>query len=241
VSLWRVEIVEFRRHELDFTSSGQGNHRTTAVFADGTEIINALDLFDTTEEPMQTLICGACGQTGCEVGNRIVVRRLEGGILLMPAFDAMAEGDQELAEYAPPYFVSTRGSAFIKGPALAMLAARVPFFADPDRWPPLTMRDSVRLLQWNAPARALGQFPERPRLREELIATASHGTGREAFDALEAAIAASGDDVRPVKLVAGESVFFYLEDAGHLTWEPLTFDGGRYRLALAPGVGVEPA
>jgi hypothetical protein len=102
------------------------------------------------------------------------------------------------------------------------------------------MRESVRLLQWDAPSRALGAFPDRPRLREELMAAASHGKGREAYDALEQAIAASLDDVRPVRLVAGESVSFYLDEVRYPAWEPLTFDEGVYRLALAPGVGVEP-
>ena len=51
MSLWMVERVEFRRRELDFRSSGQGNHATTSVIADGIEIINALDLFDTEDDP----------------------------------------------------------------------------------------------------------------------------------------------------------------------------------------------
>jgi hypothetical protein len=53
MSLWMVERVEFQPRELDFTSSGQGRRRTTAVVADGTEIINALDLFDSEEDPMR--------------------------------------------------------------------------------------------------------------------------------------------------------------------------------------------
>ena len=241
MSLWRVKQIEFRRRELDFTSSGQGKHSTTAVIADETEIINALDLFDTEEDPMQTIVCESCGFSGCEGGSRVVVRRLDGGILVMPAFDAMAEGDWELTEYQPPYFISKLGSALIQGSALAMLATRVPFLADADRWPPVTMRDCVRLLQWEAPARALGAFPDRPKLREELFAAASHGTGREAYDALEKTIAASLDDARPARLVVGESVSFYLDEARYPAWEPLTFDGSAYRLALASGVGVESA
>ena len=143
----------------------------------------------------------------------------------MPAFEAMADGGSDLTKYGPPYFVSKRGSAFLRGAALAALAARVPFFADPQRWPPLTMRESVLLLQWDAPSRVLGEFPDKPRLREEAISAASHGTGREAYDALGAAIEASSGDSRPATLVSGEPVFFYLDQAGFPEWTPLTFDG----------------
>lgn len=240
MSLWTVERVECRRRELDFTSSGQGRHMTTAVIADGTEIINALDLVDAAEDPIQTFVCEECGYPGCASGNRICVRRLDGGILLMPAFEAMA-GSREFTDYGPPYFVSKRGSAFFRGGALVALASRVPFFADPQRWPALTMRESVLLLQWAAPTRVLGEFPDKPRLREEVVSAASHGIGREAYDALGAAIEASSGDGRPAMLISGKPVFFYLDQAGFPDWAPLTFDRIKYRLALAEGIGVEPA
>lgn len=240
MSLWTVERVEFRRRELDFTSSEQGKRMTTSVLADGTEIINSLDLFDDEGDPIQTIVCEQCGFSGCERGNRVSVRRLDGGILFMPAFEAMAEGGLDAAEYGPPYFVSKRGSAFLRGAALAALASRVPFFADPQRWPSMTMRESALLLQWDAPTRVLGEFPDKPRLREELLAAASHGTGREAYDALGMAIEAASGDSRPVSLVSGEPVFFYLDQAGFPDWTPLAFDGTKYRLALAAGIGVEP-
>jgi len=87
---------------------------------------------------------------------------------------------------------------------------------------------------------ALGKFPGKPRFKEELISAASHGAGREAYDALQQAIAATSNDDRPVKVVAGEAVYFYLGKAGSFEWTPLTFDGERYRLALSAGLGVEP-
>jgi hypothetical protein len=102
------------------------------------------------------------------------------------------------------------------------------------------MREAVRLLQWGAPVAALGKFPDKPRLREELISTASHGAGREAYDALEKSSEAALNDARPARLVAGEAVFFYVGETGYPEWTPLTFDGTRYRLALAAGLGVEP-
>jgi putative acetyltransferase len=238
MSLWIVERVEFQARELDFTSSGLGNHRTTAVIADGTEIINALDLFDSTEDPLQPIVCGDCGHSGCTIGNRVVARRLGDGFLLMPAFEAMARGTIEREEYGPPYFVERHGSAFFRGKTLAELAARIPFFADPERWPALTVREAVLLLQWGAPSGVLGAFPDQPRLCEERIAAASHGAGCEAQAALARALARSAGDARAVMTVPGEPVIFYLDQAGFPEWAPLTFDGTTYRLALAAGLGV---
>ena len=60
-----VDRVEFRRRELDFTSSEQGKHMTTSVVADGTELINALDLIDSEGDPIQTSVCEQCGVSGC--------------------------------------------------------------------------------------------------------------------------------------------------------------------------------
>jgi hypothetical protein len=240
MSLWMVERVQFRTRELDFSSAGLANHRTTSVLADGTEIINALDLVEATEDPIQVIICDACGTPGCGGGNRIVVRRFADGIVLLPAFDAMAAGSWELTEYGPPYFVAKHGSAFFRGRALAALEERIPFFADPMRWPALTAREAVLILQWDAPSRVLGTYPEPPRLREDQISAVSHGAGREPYAALELAIARSLADPRPVTPVAGEAVIFYLDQAGFPEWAPLTFDGAEYRLALAAGMGIEP-
>lgn len=241
MSLWTVETVEFRARELDFSSAGGGKHATTAVIADDTEIVNALDLVDTTEDPIALIVCGHCGTPGCAGGNRVQVRRFGDGILIMPAFDAMAAGDWELAEYGPPSYLSRRGAALFRGRSLAKLERRIPFFADLDRWPPLIGRDAARLIQWDAPARALGTFPDKPRLRSELIAAAATGTVPEAEAALAATLERFATDARPVQPLPGEPVTFYLDQAGFPEWAPLTFDGTTYRLALAVGIGCEAA
>jgi hypothetical protein len=240
VSLWTIETVEFRPQEFDFSSSGGSKRTTTALIADGTEIINALDLVDTKEDPIAVIACDQCGTPGCGGGNRVQVRRLGDGILIVPAFDAMAAGEWEQTEYGPPYFLTKRGPALFRGRALAKLERHLPFLADPDCWPPLTAREAVLLIQWDAPARALGTFPEKPRLRSEVIAEASSGTVSAAEAALSAAIDRFAADPRPVRTVPGEPLTFYLDQAGFPEWSPLTYDGTTYRLALADGIGWEP-
>jgi hypothetical protein len=241
VSLWTVETVEFRGRELDFTSSGGSKRATTALFADGTEIINALNFIDTKDDPIAFMVCEQCGTPGCSGGNRVQVRGFGDGILIVPAFDAMAAGDWEQTEYGPPYFLTKRGPALFRGRALATLERRLPSLADPDRWPPLTAREAVLLLQWEAPARVLGTFPEKPRLRTELIAETATGTVSDAEAALSAAIDRFLADPRPVRTVPGEPLTFYLDQAGFPEWCPLTYDGTTYRLALADGIGWEPS
>jgi hypothetical protein len=122
--------------------------------------------------------------------------------------------------------------------AFDSLAARVPGLADLRRWPSLNLREAALLVQWEAPLRILGQFPNPPQLREELIAAASHGVGHEAHTALGDLLKRSLADERSAVPVPGEPVTFYLDQAGSPEWQGLTFDGSMYRLAVMPGVGV---
>ena len=92
-----VDRVEFRRRELDFTSSEQGKHMTTSVVADGTELINALDLIDSEGDPIQTSVCEQCGfQRLCQWRPRFHTAP-RWRCLFMPAFEAMADGGSDLA------------------------------------------------------------------------------------------------------------------------------------------------
>jgi hypothetical protein len=240
--MWKVNKVEFRPHQLDFASSGLGIHPTTAVVADGLEIVNGMDLLDTAIQPLQILVCGHCGTPGCGSGNRVLVRRLEEGVVLVPAFEYMSRGPWELSEYSPPYFMERNGVPWFKGPALAELAREMPLLADPGCWPPLTMREAALLLQWEAPNGALAKFPEAPVPRSEAVAAVTHGEDHATIAELARILALASSDSRPAKLVQEEPVTFYLETGlSPDEWKPLTTDGVTFRIALAEGLGVSAA
>jgi hypothetical protein len=241
--MWPVERIAFRSRGLDFSSSGGGRHSTTSIVADGTEIVNAIDLLeldtdDPVAEPVQVIVCESCGTSGCNSGDRVSFRRLDDGLLMIPAFNAMAAGPWELVEYGSPHFMRKRGVPLLRGQALQDLRGRLPELARLDRWPSLTIREAALLVQWEAPSRVLGQFPDAPTLREDMIAAVSHGAGHEACTALNELLRSAASDERPAVPIPGEPVTFYLEQGGHPEWQCLTVEGETYRLALAPGSGV---
>ena len=239
--MWIVEKIETRSHEMDFSSSGQGRHATTSLIADGIEIVNALDLLDLTEdadEPIQLIICNACGYLGCSSGNRVSFRRLADGLLFIPSFDAMARGIWEADEYSPPSFIHKKGAPFFRRHSLDALSSHLPIVRDLSRWPILKAREAALLLQWEAPARVLGDFPAEPRSRRDLILTDTQDTGAEVLQSLDRLLAEAHGSERPVSLIDGEAVTFYLDQAGYPEWEPLVRADDGYRLALARGQGL---
>jgi hypothetical protein len=241
--MWTVERVEFRKRELDFRSAGMGRHATTAVLFDGVEIVNALDLVDpddteSEETTIQVIVCQHCGTPGCESGNRVTFKRLDQGLVMMPAFDTMASGESGRTEYGPPSFMRKHGPPFLRGHALSSLHERVPVLANPARWPWLTVREAALLIQFGATSRLLGEFPSPPRLRTELVAGVSHGEGEEAMVALDALLSAARTDDRRATMVPGEAVTFHLDQAAYPEWQGLTVAGTTYRLAVAAGLGL---
>lgn len=241
--MWIVDQIESREREFDFGSSGLDRHSTAGLFADGVEIVNALDLVDFSADAdgaIQLIVCDYCGTPGCNAGNRVSFRRLDDGLLMIPSFASMARGDWEMTEYGPPHFIAKRGAPLFSDGALHAVLARLPALVGPSSWPPLNSREAALLLQWEAPYRVLGEFPDPPRLHKNMILAAAHGSELEILDTfrklLDDALAAE----QPVSTTRGEPVTFYLDldHAGYPEWEPVALVGGQYRLALAPGVGL---
>ena len=61
--MWQIKNPEVKPATLDFSSSGQGKLQVNQLFADGIELINALELVEWYSEDTQFLVCEACEQT----------------------------------------------------------------------------------------------------------------------------------------------------------------------------------
>lgn len=239
--MWIVRRVEARRRELDFSSAGLGRHSTTSLLADGIEIVNALDLLDVDEdprEPLQVLVCEQCGMEGCRSGNRVAFRNFDDGLLLIPAFAAMAPGVWERDEYGPPPFLLERGALWFRGSSLESLAFHLPVAGDLARWPALGSREAAFLLQAQAPARALGTFPATPSLPRERFAATPSGSGDAVVLALNDLLARAFERDLPVSTLSGGAEPLHLDQAGYPDWSPLVRQEDEYHLALAPGLGI---
>jgi hypothetical protein len=236
--MWLPGAVEFRARELDFSSAGLGRHPTTAVLADGMEIVNALDLVDLTEEPVQIVVCEDCGTSGCAPGGRVDFRTFHDGLVIMPAFNAMEHDSWARTEYRPPSFMRDRGIPWITGRALATLRDRVPGLADLLRWPGLSLRECALILQWEAPAACLGSFPEQPRTQTRALIPAEDADSLEFARALDRLLARAIATARPAMLVEAEPVSVYLDLPGTPRWSPMGTHEGQRALSPVPGFGV---
>lgn len=232
--MWTVESVEFRCIEVDAIGSGQGRHTNIGVWADGVQIVNDLSVFATGAESVQLFVCD-CGYVGCKSGDWVALRRVGEGLLAIPCFSML---DRREVEYDPPDFIADRGSMYLTQAVLAALRTREPAFDDLARWPALTAREAVYIIQRSAPAHLLGVYPDQPRLRRELLIAVDPGELEEHIPVMETLLESAFGSDRPVQQTRGELVTFYLDQPGIVEWSPLAYDGSHPALALGPDLIV---
>ena len=233
--MWAVAKLEIQSRELDFSSSGMGRHSTTALLGDGVELVNALDLAEFSE-PAQLTVCDHCGTVGCNSGDWAAFRRIGSGLAFIPCFAEMSDGGWESTEYVPPSFMNRKGIPFFSGEALSMLRAFVPYFGTFDRFPLLSGKEAVRIMQWEAPATILGQFPSEPFLNSDLVLAVNPGDDKSTIAVLTDLVlrAFASDDA--IVLTDGDPMTLYLDLPGFPEWTPLSIKGEAHLLTLGAGV-----
>ncbi len=241
--MWRIENPELRRQTLDFTASEQGLRKFTQLFAEGIELINALELTEWRDDDTQFLLCDGCGIEGCKKGDWVRVRRSGSLILILPAFDYVwAERDYDKTEYFPPSYLTKRGIAYFDRETYEGLRSRYeaqrPKHAS---FPPfeqirqLSMREAALAFHWDAPAEVLGAPPV-VQPRQDLIVGSSEGDEVEYVKLLAVLISQQYEDESPAVLRPlspdERIVSIYLDAAEFIDWKALVFDGASYRLLM---------
>lgn len=241
--MWIGTRVERSPVVLDFTASAQGRHPTHALRIDDETILNAIDLVGFDSDVVQFVVCQSCGITQCEPGGWVALRRLGDAVACIPAFDAMASDALEEAERTPPAFMSRRGALLLRPSALAVVREAVPDFPAPDDLPPLSGRDAAQTIQWEAPRRALGRFPDPPALRSGAVAAVDMGALPERSEQLGKILDAAWQSPSPVSASPrGQTITFFLDAQGIPDWSPIALaPDGRLLLHLAPGLDVAVA
>lgn len=80
-----IDVAHWRP---DFSSSAQTDPEWFRVRCCHTELTNALNWIDWSENPIQVMLCEACGHEGCSSGGYVHVSRLGGYVLwTMPQVD----------------------------------------------------------------------------------------------------------------------------------------------------------
>lgn len=234
--MWRIEQPEFRPGTLDFTSSGQGWRKVQRLFADGIELINAVELVDWGEGDTQFAICNACGMVGCKQGGWVRVRRSGSLVLILPALDYVwAERAEDKTEYHPPQFLKQRGIACFDRSTYETLSAQHASIPPFERVPHLNMREATLIFHWQAPAEVLGPPPE-VRVRHELIVGASEGSAAEWLSRIEELIRSQYQDESPALLrpllKTEVSLSIYLDASEFIDWKALAIEGDNRRLIV---------
>ncbi len=219
--MWRIESIQYLDRVLDFTSSGQGQRKVTALHADGACLVNALSLLEFADDGccLQIRICEDCGVTHCQPGGWICARRLGGSVLWIPCFEAMESDPNGASEFAPPFF--ERGMPYFRPEKYGELRGRAPGFPALENIPRLRSRDAVRVLQMDAPGRVLGQFPARPSVRADSLIASDTGDLPRDLEALQAGLAEAWELDLPLAEIRGASpVSFFVDIAGTPRWTP---------------------
>lgn len=95
----------------DFSSSGQASPTWTRVRCEGMEITNALEWLDWTSNPVQAVLCDACGHESCASGGFVHVSRWDQYVLW-----SMAQSDDTGLpddDFQPPRVIRTLGALAI--------------------------------------------------------------------------------------------------------------------------------
>ncbi len=96
----------------DFSSSGQSSPRWTEVRCRGERLTNALNWVEWSENPVQVVLCEACGVTGCATGGYVHVARLD-DLVLWTAPHVDPEDEFESHQYTPSEFIVRHGAVAI--------------------------------------------------------------------------------------------------------------------------------
>ena len=220
--MWRVEDLEAIPIELDFSSSGQGRRSATAIETAGIRLINAIELVDVEPTATQVEVCECCGYSHCSSGGWVAFRQIGDHVIWIPAWDEMAKGEWETSEYAPPSFLRSKGAPVFGAAAWERLRALHDEFPACGDLQWLDSREAARLCQWSAPGRLLGEFPQQPRLRRNLLTAVTEGDLAPEADAVDARLQMHFGAVRPMALMADhvtlKPIEFWLDLPGTPSW-----------------------
>jgi hypothetical protein len=242
--MWRIDAFESRRVRADFSSSGQASPEVTQLIVDGVVFANALELTDwSAHHRFQVIVCESCGIQQCAPGGWLCPRSAGEYVVFVPAFGAMLEGEREGKDYAPPPYVATKGIPMCSAAAYGSLRDACVGLLGQEQLPRLNGRDLLRALQWEAPMRMLGRFPDVPQVRRDLVLASSDGDAADLVARLVRLLHEVGEmrsaTLRPA-LGNERAVTLYIDGPGTPEWAPIVADSnGRYLLSPVRGLVTE--
>lgn len=211
---------ELEQWRPDFLPSAQPSPRWTRLRCGGGELCNALESVEWRPNPVQTVLCGACGHPGCGDGGYAHVSRV-GDHLWWTRPQVEPVDDWERGHYGACDVIEQAGSVLLPASSWDRIRQRVPGLPAADSFPPASYR--TVLGAWLGEAR-LGRRVEEPGqlvriLRDHLVAsdTMDGETARGIVEGLVTLAAERGEEPAAGRMVRAA-------EAG-IGLETLYFDG----------------
>ncbi|GEJ55958.1 hypothetical protein [Anaeromyxobacter diazotrophicus] len=242
--MWIVSKLVVTPRTYSFASSGQGTNEDLVLHADDQELVNMLRLVDWSEDPVQVVVCDACGTVGCATGNYVAVRRLADYVVFAPPTRPYEEtaDETEKVQYLEPWFIRKRGVPLV--PVAEWDRLRNDGFPLPssESMSPLRWSEAVIAAQIEAPHRMLGDPGQKPQQRlSEVVQATDPWLEAEVLDRLGdvAAWRAKGTIATLRKIISGQKGSLILKDPFQ---EVVLFgkDGDEFGLYFEPGMLLLP-
>lgn len=238
--MWELTNIQRRPAELDFSSAGGGRWKVGQLFVGPTRIANAVELTDWQDENTQLIVCESCGTIHCEPGGWVSIRQGGDFIVLGPDSRLFKVDELDRIEYRPPEYVRKLGWPYMSLATYTALRKSVPELRAVERLRPLGQREVAAIVQWEAPARALGRPFERITMRKDMLVACSVGNVMAEADRLELLLEkwVASDGIARLEPYHPDDVQveFYVDIAGTPTWRPLVLRDGVPMLCLEPGL-----
>lgn len=220
--MWNVEHLEAVPVELDFSSSGQRRRSATAIETSGVCLFNAIELVQVEATAAQVQVCECCGFSHCSPGGWVAFRRIGDRVVWIPAWDRMATGAWEEAEYKPPSFLGSKGAPVFGSAIWERLRGIHGSLPACEDLPRIDSREAARLCQWLAPGRLLGEYPAEPRIRRDLLIAVTAGDLAAEASAVDMCLDAHFGAIQPIAIVPNSAevvpIEFWLDLPGTPGW-----------------------
>jgi hypothetical protein len=232
----------------DFSSSEQADPTWTRVVVPRGEVTNALGWIDWEGNPVQVILCEACGCAGCATGGYVHVSRLCDWLLWTTPQPAKHGPDDLPGEREHP-LVRRHGGLVVPGEEWERWRHQVTDLPAMEQFP--SANGQVLADAWRmsvvGPGRASSLSEVVPTLRKHLVHSDSLGVDG-AIEAVEGAVArldARADEELRGGLVSPESLAvrietLYFDGPNATAWPALALGEGEPLLVLAPDLVFVP-
>ena len=227
--MWGIKNPVIQKAKLDFTSSGQGFYEVSQLVSDGIVLMNVLELMEFDEDEVQLLICDHCGTINCKSGDYV---------LLIPAFEQMADDEWSKAQYSPPRYLKKEGTPFFDLQVYENLREQFPDFPKTNVIKNLKIREAMRLAQQNMPLRIFGEPPQINVRHDKFkyITASSEETAEKQLERIEEILRQNYQNTSPAWLrrpSLNEEVIYLFIDINEFTdWQALIKTDSGYFLML---------